>query len=139
MADRDVADEAVPLERLLKATLGARKLQLVILDACRDNPFISNMKRTVASRSISRGMVRIEPQGGTLVVYSAKDGEIGYDGDGQNSRFVTALAKRVAVPNVEINMLFRQVRDDVLKATGRKQEPYVYGSRPGENFYFVQQ
>ena len=42
-----------------------------------------------------------------------------------------------ATPNLEINMLFCQVRDDVLAATGEKQEPYVYGSLPGENFYFV--
>lgn len=138
LADRDVEDEAISLERLVKATLGAKKLHLVILDACRDDPFVSNMKRTVATRSIGRGLARIEPEGGTLVVYSAKDGEIAYDGDGQNSPFVTSLTKRIAQPNVDIGMLFRQVRDDVMAATGKKQEPYVYGSLPGENFYFVQ-
>jgi uncharacterized caspase-like protein len=138
LADRDVEDEAISLERLVKATLGARKLHLVILDACRDDPFVSNMKRTVATRSIGRGLARVEPEGGTLVVYSAKDGQIAYDGDGQNSPFVTSLTKRIAEPDVEINMLFRQVRDDVMAATGKKQEPYVYGSLPGENFYFVQ-
>lgn len=138
LADRDVGDQAITLDRLLKATLGARKLHLVILDACRDDPFLSNMKRTVASRSIGRGLARIEPEGGTLVVYAAKDGQIAYDGDGQNSPFVTALTKRIAEPNVEINMLFRQVRNDVLEATGRKQEPYVYGSLPPESFYFVE-
>jgi uncharacterized caspase-like protein len=60
------------------------------------------------------------------------------DGDGQNSPFVTALTKRIAQPNVEINMLFRQVRNDVLEATDRRQEPYVYGSLPPESFYFMQ-
>ena len=105
---------------------------------CREDPFVSNMKRTVASRSIGRGLARVEPEGGTLVVYAAKDGQIAYDGDGQNSPFVTALTKRIAEPNLEIGLLFRQVRDDVLEATGKKQEPYVYGSLPGENFYFVQ-
>lgn len=138
LADRDVEDEAISLDRLMRATLGARKLHLVILDACRDDPFLSSMKRTMASRSIGRGLARIEPEGATLVVYAAKDGQISYDGDGQNSPFVASLVKRIAEPNVEINMLFREVRDDVLKATGRKQEPYVYGSLPAENFYFVQ-
>jgi uncharacterized caspase-like protein len=71
LADRDVADEVISLDRLLKATLSARKLHLVILDACRDDPFVSNMKRTVASRSIGRGLARVEPEGGTLVVYAA--------------------------------------------------------------------
>src|SRR5215831_14075077 len=70
---------------------------------CREDPFVSNMKRTVASRSIGRGLARVEPEGGTLVVYAAKDGQIALDGDGQNSPFVTALTKRIAEPNLEIN------------------------------------
>lgn len=137
-ADRDVQDEAVSLDRLLSATMGARKLHIVILDACRDNPFIPKMRQTVATRSIGRGLARVEPEGATLVVYAARDGQIAYDGDGQNSPFVTALTKRIAEPNLEINKLFRLVHDDVLAATDRRQEPYVYGALPGEDFYFVQ-
>ena len=49
---------------------------------------------------------------------------------------VTALIKNLETPGLEINLLFRKVRDDVLAATGRRQEPFVYSSLPGEAFYF---
>ncbi|MCC6781059.1 MAG: tetratricopeptide repeat protein [Hyphomicrobiales bacterium] len=136
-SDRDVQYEAVALEQVLGAVDGAKKLRLVILDACRDNPFVSRMKRMVASRSIGRGLARVEPDGGTLVAYAAKSGEIALDGSGTNSPFVSALVKHLPTPGLEIGKLFRQVRDDVLTATGRKQEPFVYGSLPGEDFFFV--
>ena len=59
-----------------------------------------------------------------------KHGEIALDGEGGNSPFVTALVRHIATPGIEINKLFRLVRDDVLAATGRRQEPFVYGSLP---------
>jgi Flp pilus assembly protein TadD len=74
-ADRDVSLEAVALDQVLNAIDGAKKLRLVLLDACRDNPFLNKMRRTIASRSIGRGLARIEPDPGTLVVYAAKHGE----------------------------------------------------------------
>jgi tetratricopeptide (TPR) repeat protein len=135
--DRDLQYEAVALEQVLGSVEAARKLRLVILDACRDNPFARLMRRTVASRSIGRGLGRIEPEGGTLVAYAAKHGEVALDGEGTNSPFVTALVKRLPTPGMEINKLFRLVRDDVMVATDRKQEPFVYGSLPGEDFFFV--
>jgi uncharacterized caspase-like protein len=136
--DRDVQDETIPLDRVLSAIEGAKKLRMVVLDACRDNPFIAQMRRTITTRSIGRGLARVEPEGGTLVAYAAKHGQVALDGAGQNSPFVTALARRLGTPNLEINKLFRLVRDDVLAATGRRQEPFVYGSLPGEDFFFVQ-
>ena len=135
--DRDLQYEAVALEQVLGSVEAARKLRLVILDACRDNPFVRQMRRTVASRSIGRGLGPVEPEGGTLVAYAAKHGEVALDGEGTNSPFVAALAKRLPTPGMEINKLFRVVRDDVMAATGRKQEPFVYGSLPGEDFFFV--
>jgi uncharacterized caspase-like protein len=72
-----------------------------------------------------------------LVAYAAKDGEGALDGEGGNGPFVTALVRHIATPVIEINKLFRLVRDDVLAATRRKQEPFVYGSLPGEDFYFA--
>jgi uncharacterized caspase-like protein len=71
------------------------------------------------------------------VAYAAKGGEIALDGAGSNSPFVGALLKHLPTPGLEIGKLFRQVRDDVLAATSRKQEPFVYGSLPGEDFFFV--
>ena len=135
-ADADVPSQAIPLTHVLDAVEGARKLRLVILDACRDNPFLDKMVRSVANRAVNRGVGHIEPQGATLVAYAAKHGQQALDGDGANSPFMSALSKHVEAPGIEIVMLFRRVRDDVLAATQRKQEPFIYGSLPSEPFYF---
>jgi hypothetical protein len=139
-ADRDIGFEAVPLEQVLNAADRAKKLRLVILDACRDNPFAKQMKRTLTatSRSISGGLVAVEPEAGTLVVYAAKDGETALDGDGANSPFTSAFVKNVLTPKVEVRRLFDFVRDDVMEATNGKQRPFSYGSISGrQDFYFV--
>lgn len=153
-ADRDVQFEAVPLEQVMVAVEGASRLKLVILDACRDNPFAPQMRRTAApevvadarataggtvgTRSVGRGLGAVKVTGATLVVYAAKHGQVALDGDGANSPFAVALAQRMATPGVEINKIFRLVRDDVMEATAGRQEPFTYGSLPGkEDFYFV--
>lgn len=135
-SDRNVADEAVPLERVAAAIERARKMRLVVLDACRENPFAPQMRLTGQTRSVARGLARIEPEGGTLVAYAAKHGQVALDGDAKNSPFVSALVKRLATPGVEIRKLFGLVRDDVLAATGRRQEPFIYGTLGGEDFFF---
>ncbi|MBY0294603.1 MAG: caspase family protein, partial [Methylobacterium sp.] len=136
-ADRDIQDEAITVERVLVATEKARKLRLIVLDACRDNPFVPRMRRTLAStRSVGRGLAKIEPEGGTLVAFAARDGQVAQDGTGANSPFAAAFVKLIMEPGLEINMLFRRVRDEVYAATNRKQEPFTYGSLPGEAFYF---
>jgi tetratricopeptide (TPR) repeat protein len=134
--DRDISYEAVALEQVLLAVEGAHKLRLVILDACRDNPFIKTMVKTNATRSVGQGLAKVEPEGATLVAYAAKEGHVAWDGEGGNSPFVSAIIKNIETPGVEINFLFRKVRDEVLKATSGHQEPYVYGSLPAEAFYF---
>ncbi|HEY3719678.1 MAG TPA: caspase family protein [Roseiarcus sp.] len=135
-SDRDVPDEAISLERMQGAIEGAHKLKLIVLDACRNNPFAAQMKVTGANRSIGRGLSPVEPSSATLVVYAAKGGTSAEDGEGGDSPFALSLAKRIVEPGVEINMTFRFVRQDVLQTTG-KQEPFVYGSLPPVNFYFV--
>jgi len=135
-ASTHVDDEAIPLERILSKVEGAKKLRLVILDACRENPFIAKMAANSATRSIGRGLARVEPEGGVLVAYSAKDGQVAQDGDGTNSPFAQALLDHLSEPGLEINMLFRKVRDDVRSRTGGQQEPFTYGSLPAESLYF---
>ena len=153
--DRDAASEAVSLDRVMAAADGARKLKLIVLDACRNNPFTPQMRRTASpdaaaaaggtavgvtgTRSVGRGLGEVKVSGATLVVYAAKHGQTALDGDGSNSPFAVAMVQRLATPNVEINKLFRLVRDDVMEATAGRQEPYTYGSLPGrEDLFFVQ-
>src|SRR6266481_1887487 len=136
--DTDVFDEALSLERILVAAEPARQLRLVILDACRDNPFAKLMKRTVALRAIGRGLAKIEPSSpNTLIAYSAKAGSTAADGDVKNSPFTIALAKHLTTPGLDVRRAFGFVRDDVLKATGNRQEPFVYGSLGGEDVPLV--
>lgn len=135
--DRDIDLESVDMGKVLSAAESARRLRLIILDACRNNPFLGQMKRTIATRAITRGLARTEPDAGTLIIYSAKHGELALDGDGDNSPFATALLRRLKTPNLEVRRLFDLVRDDVLAATNKKQQPYSYGSLSGsEDFYF---
>src|SRR5450631_283269 len=89
--DRDIQDEAVSVDRILSAVENAKKLRLVMLDACRDNPFLKRMHRSIATRSISRGLAAIEPMGATLIVFAAKDGETAEDGTGGHSPFAASL------------------------------------------------
>jgi hypothetical protein len=135
--DRHVKLETVSLDELLEAVGGAKVLQLVILDACRDNPFLKHMTRTVASRSVNRGLARIEPGGAELVVFAARDGQVALDGEGDNSPLVTALLQHLEDPGIEINLLFRKVRDSVMAATDGAQQPFTYGSLPGTELFFV--
>ncbi|MFO1110577.1 MAG: caspase family protein [Bradyrhizobium sp.] len=136
--DTDVYDEALSLDRVLLAVEPAKKLRLVILDACRDNPFAKNMKRTVASRAIGQGLAKIEPTSPNLLIaYSAKAGSTAADGDGTNSPFTFALSKHLTTPGLDVRRAFGYVRDDVLKTTNNRQEPFVYGSLGGEDVPLV--
>ena len=150
-ADRDVQREAIAFDQVMATLEGVRKLKLVLLDACRDNPFAPQMQRTeketviaapaaakVGTRSIGRGLAEVRVSGATLVVFAAKQGQVALDGDGDNGPFAVAFVNRMATPGVEINKVFRLVRDDVMEATGGRQEPYTYGSLPGnEDLFFV--
>jgi tetratricopeptide (TPR) repeat protein len=153
-ADRDVQSEGVLLDQVMASLEGARKLKLVVLDACRDNPFAPQMQRTATvadaggivptisstggARSVGRGLGEVNVSGASLVVFAAKHGQTALDGEGGNSPFAIALVQRIATPGVEINKIFRLVRDDVMEATAGRQEPYTYGSLPGrEDFFFV--
>jgi uncharacterized caspase-like protein len=136
--DTDVYDEAFSLDRVLVSVESAKQLRLVILDACRDNPFAKNMKKTVALRAIGRGLAKIEPTSpNTLIAYSAKAGSTALDGDAKNSPFTIALAKHLTTPGLDVRRAFGFVRDDVLKETGNRQEPFVYGSLGGDDVALV--
>jgi Caspase domain len=136
--DADVEDEAISLNRILLAAEPATKLRLIILDACRDNPFTKKMKRTIASRSIGRGLVGVEAnRPNTFIAFAAKEGSTAADGDGRNSPFSAALLKHLTTPGLDIRKAFGYVRDDVMSATGNQQEPYTTNSLGGNDVTLV--
>lgn len=126
-SDRDIPFEAITLDSVALATNGASTLGLVILDACRNNPFLSSMEMLEPKRSFQRGLALFEPAANTLVSFSARGGTTAMDGLGRNSPFAAALIDALNKPNVEIGLMFR-IRDAVLEATNGKQEPFTYGS-----------
>lgn len=136
--DSDAETQMVALEQMIAAVGGARKLRLVLLDACRDNPFEKSMQRTIALKLVDKGFSNIEPGAGFMVVYAAKHGETALDGEGANSPFATALAREIRAPKVEVRKMFDIVRDVVWTATKHTQQPFTYGSLSGrDDFYFV--
>src|SRR6202521_1406693 len=136
--DVDTEDEAVSLDRVIKAIEPAKRLRLVILDACRDNPFSDRMKRTFPIRAVTKGLARVEPPfGDTLIAFAARAGSIADDGTGKNSPFTAALVKYLALPGLYVRIALGHVRDEVLQSTANRQEPFVYGSLGGATVALV--
>ena len=124
-SDRDAEDEAITLDRIVSSVDGAKQLGLVILDACRDNPFISKMKRprTAAMRAVTAGLALVEPTArNTLIAYAAKAGFAAEDGDREHSPFTESLLKHLFEPGRDIRFAFGYIRDEVYDSTGRRQE-----------------
>ena len=138
-SDGDVEYEAVPLDLVMRSVKGAKEFRLVVLDACRKNPFLASMRREAGStRSIGRGLARTEPTvGGTLLAYSAKEGTVAADGSGRNSPYTEALLRYLEEPGLEVGLMFRKVRDAVVESTGQAQEPFAYGSLSAKGAYFI--
>jgi TPR repeat protein len=135
-SDKDVEDEAVPLDRVQRSLEGATRLKLVILDACRNNPFEQAMTRSISTRAVSRGLARVEPESADLLVaFASKAGTVAMDGEGKNSPFATALSKYLTEPGVDVRIALGKVRDEVVAATNRGQEPFVYGSLGGAQIF----
>ena len=126
----DVTYEAAPLDLAMDAVGGARRLGMVILDACRDNPFVRSMESSGTTRSIGRGLARVAPSGATLVAYAAEDG------NGTHSPYTGALLNYLEESGLDVGDMFRRVREEVLRETGGRQKPFEYGAL-GEPVYLA--
>jgi TPR repeat protein len=141
--DRDLSYEAVTQDLAQQAAGGAKLLSLVVLDACRDNPFASQMTITSGSqRSMSRGLAPVNEDdlsANSIIEYAAQSGTTASDGDPSagHSPFAAALIRHIPEAGEEITLLFGKVRDDVWKATNEQQRPASYGSHGGDPVYLV--
>jgi uncharacterized caspase-like protein len=133
--DTAVDREAISLGIVLQTVSGASKVGLVILDACRNNPFAGKIERRIAAPAVDRGLVGVEPPGSVLVAYAAREGTTASDGTGRNSPYTEALLHNIETPGLDIRDLFRNIRDEVIGATGLRQQPFVYGSLSREEIY----
>ena len=138
--DIDVQDEAIPLDRITQILEPVRRLRLIILDACRDNPFARSMRRTIQTRSIRSGYGEIDERSlppNTLIAYAQRAGATAEDGTDGNSPYTKALLKYLPVPGIDIELSLRRVRDEVLRTTRNRQEPFKYGSLGGSELPLV--
>jgi uncharacterized caspase-like protein len=140
-ADAQNWNQAIPLDLILGAAR-AKRLGVVILDACRDNPFIRKM-RTRGVLPTKAGLAPtalIEDEGAngdTLIVYATAAGLVAADGDGEHSPFTEALLKHLAEPGLDVMRMFGRVRDEVRQNTGSAQIPYTYGTLGGDEIALV--
>jgi hypothetical protein len=138
--DIDARDEAISLDRVSEILEPVKRLRFVILDACRDNPFVRSMRRTLATRTVRSGYGEIDEKSlppNTLVAYAQRAGATAEDGATSNSPYTTALLKHLPTPGLDVELALRRVRDDVLKTTRNRQEPFKYGSLGGTEVALV--
>jgi len=145
-SNADVQAASLSLADLEGAVDRARRMGLVLLDSCRNNPFGDLIriedKDTGATTGNSRsalpsGLAPTDPDRGTVVFYAQRQGEVALDGVDGHSPFARALMDSLGQPGLEIGVMLRQVRDQVMRATGNLQEPFSYGSLPGAPFYLA--
>lgn len=131
--ERALPYEAIDTNLALEAVAGAR-VRILLLDACRDNPFGRTWK--AGTRSVTRGLGRVEADD-VLIVFAAAPGERAADGKGVNSPFAEAVARALPKSGVPVQLLGGVIRDDVMGATGQQQRPFVSASMTGEPFFLV--
>ena len=133
--------ESQNVSYLLDYMKDASSLQIVILDACRDNPFeIASVFWGEQEYSLgkTRGLGRIRDKLGSFISYATRPGEVAYDGKGPMSPFTTSVVNNALDPSLEIKELMTKVQDEVVRKTGGRQTPYHQDSRRVTSFYFVQ-
>ena len=129
--ENQVEYEAVDMGAVLSEMDYAHaRMNIVILDACRDNPFARSF------RSISQGLASIDAPTGTLIAYATAPGSVANDGPGENGVYTGELIKAMVQPGLKIEDVFKQVRSAVREATGGRQVPWESSSLEGD-FYFL--
>ena len=130
-----VARETIALDSVLAATSRART-RIVILDACRNNPFARTMRDAQRANVRSGGLAAVSTGAGLLVAYAAAAGDVAADGekDDRNSPYTAALLQQLRAPGVEVRVMFGNVGGAVSDVTGADQQPFIYTSLTGEHY-----
>jgi hypothetical protein len=130
-SESDVRFEALDVGRVLgKMEDAGNGLNIVILDACRDNPFARGF------RSTRSGLARMDAPRGTLIAYATAPGSVAADGDGRNGIYTRNLLSYIATPGMPVEQVFKNVRIGVIRDTNQKQVPWETSSLTGD-FYFA--
>jgi uncharacterized caspase-like protein len=133
--ESDLDFETLPLDLVMKQMQRAARVNLVFLDACRDNPLTRSLRAASRSTSIGQGLARIEEAAGMLIAFSTQPGNVALDGSGRNSPFTKALLNHIETAGATIGDVMIDVRKQVIAETGEKQIPWENSSLTGK-FYF---
>ena len=134
--DADIQSEAAARSEgvdvdLVLEQLGPARLSMVILDACRNNPFEGRFRSARGS-----GLAQIDAPKGTIVAYATAPGRVAADGEGANGVYTAELLKALEVPGLKVEDVFKRVRVNVTRVTSNQQVPWESSSLTGD-FYFV--
>ncbi len=132
--ESEIEFECVEADRVLaEMEISGAAVKIVVLDACRNNPFERSWKRSVNGQ----GLASIQPPLGSYVSYATSAGSTADDGDGQNGIYTAALLKHIQTPNINIEQVFKRVRSEVIEKTNGAQKPGEYNELTGKDFYFI--
>jgi hypothetical protein len=127
----DLSLDTIDVQVVLEQMESRPRVNLVFLDACRDNPLARSFASTLgASRSVAigQGLASIQSAVGTMIAFATQPDAVALDGSGRNSPFTAALLKHIREPGVDIAVMMRRVRTDVLAATNQQQVPWDHSS-----------
>jgi uncharacterized caspase-like protein len=129
--------EMVRLDLIQRTMEREAPTNVVILDACRDNPLSRNLARALGTRStsIGKGLAAVESGEGTLISYSTQPGNVALDGTGRNSPFAAALLKHIPAVGDDLPTILINVRNDVMAATERRQVPWEHSALTAKVFF----
>jgi hypothetical protein len=131
--EADVDFQMVDIALVLRQMEGSgTKLNLVILDACRNNPFGGR-----GLRAVSNGLAQMQAPEGTLISYATQPGNVALDGPDRNSPYTKALAQTIRKAGLDIFQTFNEVGLAVMQATGSAQQPWLSSSPIRGAFYFA--
>ena len=133
--EADLDFETVELSFILQQMERKRRTNIIILDACRNNPFTANLARSMGTRAVSigRGLAPVETGVGTFVSFATQPGNVALDGKQANSPFTRAILRHLAEPGLDISVMMRRVREDVIAETNGKQVPWSNSSLVGDS------
>ena len=133
----DAEDFGVSVQNIIRYLNNVTdKVNIFVLDACRNNPFESQWEQTRAINK-SSGLAKMSPPTGSLIAFSTEAGTTAYDGQGENSIYCQSLTTNMMIEGISLDQIFRNVRSDVLKYTNQTQRPIEASQLTGETYYLI--
>ena len=136
--ETDLDFEATGIDLVMRLMEREPRMNLVFLDACRDDPLAQNLARSMGSTrslAIGRGLAFVDAEVGSFIAFATQPHTVALDGSGDHSPFTAALLRHMEEPGVSLSDLMVEVRNDVMAATDGKQVPWDHSSLTG-SFYF---